>query len=146
MPVLAFGCAWIALSWYGITLLVKLLLLLLPYRVQLQPSENSDTFSACWVLLAFPPNSDMDYRSWSHRWEQTYLLFGGLFAKFGSVFTIFRTWRSWDHLSHVFWSTDDEVCCFGAGDGEAKERVFDWTKTCDHRSPWTAEERRTLTM
>ena len=74
MPVLAFGCAWIALSWHEIALLVQVLLVLLllrrrllPYSVQLQHSEDSDTFSACWVVLAFPPNSDMDYRSGTHR-------------------------------------------------------------------------------
>ena len=27
---------------------------LLPYSVQLQQSEDSDTFSACWVVLVFP--------------------------------------------------------------------------------------------
>ena len=28
--------------------------LILPYNVQLQRSEDSDTFSACWVVLVFP--------------------------------------------------------------------------------------------
>ena len=33
--------------------------LLLPYSVQLQHSEDSDTFSACWVILMFPQSTKL---------------------------------------------------------------------------------------
>ena len=35
-------------------LLLLLLLLLLSYSAQLQHDEDSDTFGACWLTLAFP--------------------------------------------------------------------------------------------
>ena len=34
--------------------LIQIVLLLLPCSVQLQHYEDSDTFSACWVIWAFP--------------------------------------------------------------------------------------------
>ena len=46
-----------------------LLLLLLPYSVQLHYSEDSETFIAYWAILVFrnPPNSDTDYRIFNVR-------------------------------------------------------------------------------